>query len=334
VIDNELKKEAYDRRRLCKILLLGAAEAGKTTVLRQMRLIHKGQYTHDELMMAQPSIYYHIHSITGRVCQLLEGEESIDDKVTTLVEIARKYLKVIFPHQRPTGHILGPLLSDERVQAAVLTWGHKYYMYDQAIHFMSSIYRISSDLYIPTTQDMLNVRVPTSGIHVNEFQIKQQVLQVVDVGGQRNERRKWIHCFDDVTAVIFIVSLSDFDQVLSGTPQVNRWMDALQLFGSIMNLDALKNASIILFFNKTDIFSRKLRQGRSLQDLYPTYNGSTTQHALAFMASQFLTIRQTLPHRTIYSHFTCATDTTAMTKIINDVETSIINRMLQVSGLM
>jgi hypothetical protein len=37
-------------------------------------------------------------------------------------------------------------------------------------------------------------------------------------GGQRNERRKWIHCFENVTAVIFVAALSEYDQVcLSGT---------------------------------------------------------------------------------------------------------------------
>lgn len=35
-----------------------------------------------------------------------------------------------------------------------------------------------------------------------------------DVGGQRNERKKWIHCFDDVTAVIFVAAISEYDQVL------------------------------------------------------------------------------------------------------------------------
>ena len=37
---------------------------------------------------------------------------------------------------------------------------------------------------------------------------------MVDVGGQRSERRKWIHCFENVTSIIFLVALSEYDQVL------------------------------------------------------------------------------------------------------------------------
>ena len=51
---------------------------------------------------------------------------------------------------------------------------------------------------------------------------------MVDVGGQRSERRKWIHCFENVTSIIFLVALSEYDQILfesdnevSPTPQAN-----------------------------------------------------------------------------------------------------------------
>jgi hypothetical protein len=39
-------------------------------------------------------------------------------------------------------------------------------------------------------------------------------LSMFDVGGQRSERKKWIHCFENVTSIIFCVALSEYDQVL------------------------------------------------------------------------------------------------------------------------
>jgi len=40
------------------------------------------------------------------------------------------------------------------------------------------------------------------------------LFRLFDVGGQRSERKKWIHCFEDVTAIIFCVAMSEYDQVL------------------------------------------------------------------------------------------------------------------------
>lgn len=40
------------------------------------------------------------------------------------------------------------------------------------------------------------------------------VRSMFDVGGQRSERKKWIHCFENVTSIIFCVALSEYDQVL------------------------------------------------------------------------------------------------------------------------
>jgi GTPase SAR1 family protein len=81
---------------------------------------------------------------------------------------------------------------------------------------------------------------------------------MVDVGGQRNERRKWIHCFEDVTAIIFVAALSEYDQVLEEDNETNRMVESLKLFEDTINNDWFNRKPIILFLNKVDIFEKKL----------------------------------------------------------------------------
>jgi len=82
------------------------------------------------------------------------------------------------------------------------------------ISFLNNVDRLSCTDYIPTDQDILRCRVRTTGIKQNIFQANGLIYRVVDVGGQRTERKKWIHCFDDVNSIIFLVALSDYDQTL------------------------------------------------------------------------------------------------------------------------
>lgn len=67
--------------------------------------------------------------------------------------------------------------------------------------------------YLPTQQDILLARKPTKGIHEYDFEIKNVPFKMVDVGGQRSERRRWFECFDSVTSILFLVSSSEYDQV-------------------------------------------------------------------------------------------------------------------------
>ena len=171
--------------------------------------------------------------------------------------------------------------------------------------FFDEVSRITSSDYIPIEADVLRARTKTTGIYETRFTMGQlsiqyyslfairiqpliDVLSMFDVGGQRSERKKWIHCFENVTSIIFCVALSEYDQVLleeshqvklsiqlSGrrlTRKQNRMMESLVLFDSVVNSRWFMRTSIILFLNKVDLFKQKL--GRSpLGNYFPDYSG-------------------------------------------------------------
>jgi guanine nucleotide-binding protein subunit alpha len=130
-----------------------------------------------------------------------------------------------------------------------------------------------------------------------------------DVGGQRSERKKWIHCFENVTTILFLVAISEYDQLLFEDETVNRMQEALTLFDSICNSRWFIKTSIILFLNKIDRFKEKLPVS-PMKNYFPDYEGGD-DYALAcdYILNRFVSLNQ---HETkqIYTHFTCATDTT------------------------
>lgn len=79
-----------------------------------------------------------------------------------------------------------------------------------------------------------------------------------DVGGQRDERRKWIQCFNDVTAIIFVTACSSYNMVLREDPTQNRLRESLDLFRSIWNNRLFIFYIIckyrVLYFNNIIIF--------------------------------------------------------------------------------
>lgn len=67
---------------------------------------------------------------------------------------------------------------------------------------------------MPTDQDILRSRLKTTGITETVFDLGALTYRMFDVGGQRSERKKWIHCFENVTALLFLVAISGYDQCL------------------------------------------------------------------------------------------------------------------------
>lgn len=85
---------------------------------------------------------------------------------------------------------------------------------DNTEYFFEHVDRIAASDYVPNDMDTLLLRTKTTGIVEVKFEMKKVKFRVFDVGGQRSERKKWIHCFEDVSAIIFIAALSEYNEVL------------------------------------------------------------------------------------------------------------------------
>jgi len=219
--------------------------------------------------------------------------------------------------------MLKALWNDTGIRTIYVMAGTLYQLNDTAAYFFDGIDRFMVADYIPTVDDVLRVRVRSTGIEEAMFMFDRMFFKVMDVGGQRSERRKWIHCFDGVTAVLFCAALSAYDQVLREDRQVNRMVETLNLFEDVVNSTYFVNSAIILFLNKKDLLIEKLKRGIELRALFPNYTGGADyDNAVAFIEARFRE-RVGDAHQ-VYVHQTCAVDTKNIEYVIKDVRVKVL----------
>ncbi|KPP73148.1 guanine nucleotide-binding protein subunit alpha-14-like [Scleropages formosus] len=202
----------------------------------------------------------------------------------------------------------------------------EYQLSDSTNYYLNELDRIAQPSYVPTEQDILRVRVATTGIIEYRFDLESVIFRMVDVGGQRSERRKWIHCFENVTSIIFLVALSEYDQVLAECDNENRMEESKALFKTIITYPWFQQSSVILFLNKTDILEEKIMYSH-LATYYPEFTGPKND---AKAAREFiLKMYQEQNEKALYSHFTCATDTENIRFVFAAVKDTILRNNLK-----
>jgi len=215
---------------------------------------------------------------------------------------------------------------------------------DSAKYFLENLSRIKDENYIPTETDVLRCRCRTTGIIETEFEYDDVRYKLVDVGGQRSERRKWLNCFQDVSATLFCASLSEYDQVLFEDDITNRTKESLRLWKEVCNNKWFARSSKVLFLNKSDIFREKVESGSDISKFFPDFNGPPRDYnaGLNFLKELFLaqstSVSVTSPTnpqpKTIYCHVTCAMDSNQMHLIFHDIRQTIIREAIERSDIL
>ncbi|CAH8545291.1 unnamed protein product [Heterobilharzia americana] len=264
-IDKQISRHKKMELNCLKLLLLGTGESGKSTLLKQMKIIHINGFSNKEKIDHVPIIKRNIRdailSILGgmKTLQLDFIQSRTADTAKCLME---KSLAEEYNYPESFFDEVDEIWRDPGVQRAY-TRASEFQLFDSATYFMRRMDAIRKPDYIPTDQDILRCRKMTDSISELQFDIqtgrKSSVrFRIVDVSGQRD--------------------CSSFDQTLLEDHRQNRLIDSLEVFEQAWTNKYLRQVPMIVFLNKIDLLEEKICNGHridSLQTLAETWLQST-----------------------------------------------------------
>ena len=259
-IDRAMENDANIDQNKIKLLLLGAGESGKSTIFKQMRILYGEGFDDASRLNTKPVIIGNLLMGTRVILAAMDDPEVLSNvKLTndSALDAAAKVKATTDSDVTLTPELakaVKTLWEDDIFQKA-FDLRSNYQLFDGYQDFAKRCAKKYDEAdpsswgntdWIPSVSDTLNARVRTSGIVEETYKIDGCDFVMFDVGGQRNERKKWIHCFENVTCIIFVGAISEYDQVLYEDNSMNRLIEARDLFGEICNSKWFVGTSIIL----------------------------------------------------------------------------------------
>ncbi|KAJ8527101.1 hypothetical protein K7X08_029578 [Anisodus acutangulus] len=308
-IERRIEQETKADKHIQKLLLLGGGDSGKSTIFKQIKLLFQTGFDEEELKNYIPvihaNVYQTIKILHDGSKELAQNELEASKYLLSAEnkEIGEKLSEIggrlDYPHlTKDLVQDIEALWKDPAIQETLLR-GNELQVPDCARYFMENLQRFSYIYYVPTKEDVLFARIRTTGVveiqfsPVGENKKSGEVYRLFDVGGQRNERRKWIHLFEGVTAVIFCAAISEYDQTLFEDERKNRMMETKELFEWVLKQPCFEKTSFMLFLNKFDIFEQKvlkvpLNACEWFKDYQPVSTGKQEiEHAYEFVKKKF-----------------------------------------------
>ena len=326
-----IKIENFDFNQFdIKVLLLGTGESGKTTFLRQIKRLYCGGFSDKERkeykILIKKNIIYDFKTIISTLKRSTYKIESNYDEFIEIIE-----------NLDPSDEIF----EEEIYEILIKLWDNPIFQvqYEESknlgisenlVYYINKLKIILQNNYIPNDQYILNIRIRTTGISNLKFKVNDIKTELFDVGGQVSERKRWELTFSNVNILLFVCSLSDYDQLMFEDLNKNRSLDSIEVFERILQVQHFQNIPIFLLLNKFDIFEKKIKNDpQKFLNYYSDFNGNINDinEIIEFIKNKYLFKIKNSILSNIKVYITCAVNDEDIKKFINSLaETIILNK--------
>jgi GTPase SAR1 family protein len=333
-IDTQIKQDQKDAKRWMKILLLGTGDSGKSTFARQLANLN-GQMPTAHIITFVPDL--RSNTLCGAL-QVLEAATQWDVPLTP--ELKKIKDIVSQPDVELTDDLakgIEGILKNQSVLDLLNTRGDQMQLQggiEGVKYYFQHARRFAAPDFVPTFEDVLKARRKTSGIVETIFEYENISFTLVDVGGQRSERKKWLHCFSTVSAVIYLTAINEYDMLLEEDANTNRLVESLKLWKALTSSEFFIKTPFILFLNKSDLFKQKLEKVR-LSEVFQEWDDYAATPGVAALSPfeqgwRFLAklYEKHFAGSSFYAHVTCAIDSKSCVKVWASVRDEMVRRAL------
>jgi len=235
---SKLLRNKLNRR--INMLLLGTGDAGKSTFIRQLRNIYEVGIPRQERVKFTNILR---DNCLNGLQKLVQGCTEFD---IIIPDSLQYHADIVLNADTLTTEVAQSILKLWKSQCIkrVLHDYHKFLLIPGGIsgvtYYVQNVARFADEEYEPTTEDVIRAKLRTTGVTEVSFQIGNQEYNLIDIGGQRSERRKWLHCFETVHIIIYMIAINEYDMVLEEDGVTNRLEEAFKLFELLTSTQWLK----------------------------------------------------------------------------------------------
>jgi len=334
-IDGDIRADRVKQGKILKILLLGTGDSGKSTFFKQIRAIHSA--SDKRLSNAEQKKFVKVlrQNVKYSMQCLITSCRERKCELPKLAEKVESAIGAEDPEQLSddTANLIDKLWKEKSIQEAFKKRQElKIHVPTNAEYYFENVLRFADPDFAPSFEDIMMSKLKTTGVQETKFESDGNEVVLVDVGGQRSERRKWLHCLDDVVAIIYLAAMDDYDSMLEEDGSTNRLQESLELFTTVTGSAYFADKGWILFLNKKDLFAKKIKDkplNKYFSDIDPK-SGNDFDKASQYLLEKY---KKAFQGKQIQHHFTCALDTDQCKHVFNDVKEFILNGMLTEHGI-